>query len=200
MDGRLVALAVADEPVAWQGAGFAIDEGGRCWLGDVGVTLTPGTGKGVQAWSVDGIDAPVDGLPTIDLPPAEPVGATTLHPNGTTVIDHVVVATPDLDRTVAALEATGLEARRVREADSGGRHLRQVFFRPATPCSRWWAHPSRRATAPPGSSASPSPWPTWTPPPPPSASTSVRSRTPSNRGAASPPCAGRPAAPPPSPS
>jgi len=133
MDGRLVALAVADEPAAWQGAGFAVDDGGRCLLGDVGVALTPGTGNGVQAWAVDGIDAPVDGLPTIDLPPPEPVGATALHPNGTTAIDHVVVATPDLDRTVAALEATGLRARRVREAGSEGRPIRQVFFRLGDP-------------------------------------------------------------------
>ena len=125
MGARLVALAVADEPAAWQDAGFAVDDAGRCWLGDVSVTLTPGTGKGVTGWSVEGIDRPVDGLPTIDLPPPEPVEATALHPNGTTAIDHVVVTTPELDRTVAALEATGLEARRTRDA---GR-IRQVFFR-----------------------------------------------------------------------
>jgi hypothetical protein len=129
MTARLVALAVADEPAAWQQAGFAVDDAGGCWLGDVSVTLAPGTGKGVTAWSVEGIDRPVDGLPTIDLPPAEPVEATTLHPNGTTAIDHVVVTTPDLDRTVAALEATGLEARRTRDA---GR-IRQVFFRLGDP-------------------------------------------------------------------
>ena len=129
MDHRLVALAVADEPTAWQGAGFAIDDAGRCGLGDVVVTLTPGTGRGVTGWFVDGIDRPVDGLPTIDLPPPEPVDAAVLHPNGTTAIDHVVVATPDLDRTVAALEGAGLEARRVR--DTG--RMRQVFFRLGDP-------------------------------------------------------------------
>jgi len=40
-------------------------------------------------------------------------------------IDHVVVTTPDLDRTVEALAAVGLEARRTREAGT----MRQVFFR-----------------------------------------------------------------------
>jgi hypothetical protein len=129
MGARLVALAVADEPAAWQDAGFAVDDAGRCWLGDVSVTLTPGTGKGITGWSVEGIDRPVDGLPTIDLPPPEPVEAAALHPNGTTAVDHVVVTTPDLDRTVAALEATGLEARRTRDA---GR-IRQVFFRLGDP-------------------------------------------------------------------
>jgi hypothetical protein len=95
--------------------------------------LTPDAGKGITGWSVDGIDGPVDGLPAIDLPPPEPAEAAVLHPNGTTAIDHLVVATPDLDRTVAALEAAGLEARRVRDADSGGRPIRQVFFRLGDP-------------------------------------------------------------------
>ena len=133
MAPRLVALAVADEPAAWQDAGFAVDDGGRCWLGDVAVTLAPGTGKGVTAWAVEGIDAPVDGLPVLDLPPVEPVEAATLHPNGTTAVDHVVVTTPDLDRTVAALETAGLEARRVRDAGGDGRSIRQVFFRLGDP-------------------------------------------------------------------
>jgi hypothetical protein len=133
MGFRLVALAVADEPAAWQDAGFAVDDAGHCWLGDVSVALTPGTGKGVTAWAVDGIDAPVDGLPVLDLAPVEPVDAAVLHPNGTTAIDHVVVTTPDLDRTVAALEAAGLEARRVRDAGRGDRAIRQVFFRLGDP-------------------------------------------------------------------
>jgi hypothetical protein len=133
MVARLSALAVADEPAAWQDAGFAVDDGGRCWLGDVAVSLTPGTGTGVRAWAVEGIDGVVDGLPAIDLPPTEPVDAAVLHPNGTTAVDHLVVMTPDLDRTVAALEGAGLEARRVREAESGGRPIRQVFFRLGLP-------------------------------------------------------------------
>ena len=41
--------------------------------------------------------------------------------------------TPDLDRTVGALEAAGLEARRVRDADAGGKPIRQVFFRLGDP-------------------------------------------------------------------
>ena len=130
---RLVAVAVADEPAAWQDAGFAVDDDGRCWLGDVVVTLTPGSGTGMTAWAVDGIDDPVDGLATIDLAPAAPVDAAALHPNGATAVDHVVVSTPDLDRTVAALERTGLEARRVRDTGSGDRPIRQVFFRIGDP-------------------------------------------------------------------
>ena len=47
--------------------------------------------------------------------------ATT--PTATAAIDHVVVTTPDIDRTVAALEAVGLEARRVRDAEADGRPM-----------------------------------------------------------------------------
>jgi len=133
MGARLVALAAADEPVRWREAGFTVDDGGGGWLGDVTVTLTPGAGKGVRAWAVEGITGPVDGLPALDLRPREPADAAVLHPNGTTAIDHVVVMTPDLDRTVAALESVGLEARRVRDADAGGRPIRQVFFRLGEP-------------------------------------------------------------------
>jgi hypothetical protein len=129
MGARLVALAVADEPAVWQDAGFAVDHAGRCRLGEVAVSLTPGTGKGVTAWAVDGIDGPLEGLAAIDLPPPDPADAAVLHPNGTTAIDHVVVMTPDLDRTVHALEEAGLDARRTRDAGK----IRQVFFRLGDP-------------------------------------------------------------------
>src|SRR5690606_1421701 len=47
------------------------------------------------------------------------------QPNGAIGVDHVVVATPDLDRTLAALAGAGLEPRRVRDA---GARLRQAFY------------------------------------------------------------------------
>ena len=46
------------------------------------------------------------------------------------MIDHVVVATPDLDRTIAAVEAgLGLPLLRTRDAGSAGAPMRQAFFR-----------------------------------------------------------------------
>jgi len=47
------------------------------------------------------------------------------HPNGVVAIDHVVVTSPDPARTIAALQAVGLEPRRTR--DHGV--MRQTFFR-----------------------------------------------------------------------
>jgi hypothetical protein len=75
----------------------------------------------------------LDGLPTTlatDTGP-EAGGAAGApgpggHPNGVTHIDHLVVLTPDLDRTTAAIGALGIEARRTREAGPG---RLQRFFR-----------------------------------------------------------------------
>lgn len=52
------------------------------------------------------------------------------HPNTAFAIDHVVVFTPDLKRSIAGLEGGGLELRRVREATEPGPDVRQAFFRP----------------------------------------------------------------------
>jgi hypothetical protein len=71
-------------------------------------------------------DGDLDGLITLgsDAPVREPAPASA-HPLGARAVDHVVVATPDLERTFAALERAGLERRRVREA---GPNARQGFY------------------------------------------------------------------------
>ncbi|MCI0637411.1 MAG: VOC family protein, partial [Actinobacteria bacterium] len=93
-------------------------------------------GKRIVAWSLRDItltNASLDGLATTvsdDAPAAVPAEAVG-HPNGTIGIDHVVVATPNLDRTVDALVAAGLDPRRTRDSDQYGAPMRQVFFRMA---------------------------------------------------------------------
>lgn len=69
----------------------------------------------------------LDGLPTerSEAPPPSP----GRHPNGTERVDHVVVFSPDLDRTVAALEAAGLPLRRIRDEPTPAGAPRQAFFR-----------------------------------------------------------------------
>ena len=44
-------------------------------------------------------------------------------------MDHVVVFTPALGRTIAALEEAGIELRRVREPSEPGPPVHQAFFR-----------------------------------------------------------------------
>jgi hypothetical protein len=79
-------------------------------------------------WSVRELDSlDLDGLDTqASERPAEPVAA---HPNGVVSIDHLVAMTPDLDRSVAALERAGLDLRRIREQPTPGGAPRQGFFR-----------------------------------------------------------------------
>lgn len=79
-----------------------------------------------MGWALRGIapGAELDGLVTVPsgAPPRE---AAPPHPNGALRLDHVVVSTPDLERTLAALQDAGLELRRVRDA---GPTMRQAFL------------------------------------------------------------------------
>jgi hypothetical protein len=133
----LVALDVHDDPDAWRAAGFAVAPTGACRVGAVTFHLSPppaGGRGGIAGWTIDGLAAGVtelDGIATSPSPggPAD-VGEAPVHPNGARALDHVVVSSPDLDRTIAAFEEAGLEARRVRDTEASGRPLRQVFFRP----------------------------------------------------------------------
>ena len=123
----LTALTVSGDLDAWSAAGFAADDDGELQLGSVRIRTadTPGA-TGIVAWSLTGIeDGVVDGLLTLQ-PDDTPARATApAHPNTTTTIDHLVVASPDLDRTTEAFLAIGLDLRRVRDA---GR-MEQRFFR-----------------------------------------------------------------------
>jgi hypothetical protein len=120
-------LVVGDEPRAWAALGFAV-EGDVCVVGDVRVRRG-GTGAGLSGWSLRGhAGGDLDGLRTTRSDHAPPVEAPA-HPNGVTAIDHVVAISPDLDRTVAALEGAGLDLRRVREEPTPAGAPRQAFFR-----------------------------------------------------------------------
>jgi hypothetical protein len=124
----LTQLVVADDPATWERLGFTVAPDGTCRVGAVAVRLAgAGAGRGILSWSLDGAPAAVDGLAAAaDEPPR---GDSVAHPNGARRLDHVVVATPDVARTFAALAAAGLELRRVREAGSAERPLRQGFYR-----------------------------------------------------------------------
>lgn len=135
----LVAITVLDEPERWRDIGFDVADDGTCRVGAVRVDLSPpgeGERPGVAGWAFDGLDDEpmgIDGIPTSLVLLAAtglPGEATPSHANGATSLDHVVVTTPDVDRTVAALEGAGLRALRERPTEAGGRPMRQVFLRP----------------------------------------------------------------------
>jgi hypothetical protein len=125
-------LFIADEPSAWSAAGFDV-EGDVCLVGTVRLRLEgPGRGRGIVGWSVKGVRSPeLDGLETVPAAheAVAEAGGSARHPNGAVSIDHLVVITPDLDRTVAAFRSAGLDLRRTRDEPTPGGSPRQAFFR-----------------------------------------------------------------------
>ncbi len=123
-------LLIADTPEAWAGAGFTVVDG-TIQVGSVRLRLVgPDAGTGVVGWSlrnIPGGTTDLDGVPTT-VSDTEPAAAGE-HPLGATQVDHVVLMSPDLARTTAAVEALGAEVRRVRDFDIAGTPMRQVFFR-----------------------------------------------------------------------
>jgi hypothetical protein len=153
--GRVVAsmtvtvdeFEVADPTAAWTRAGFSVDSGGDtagvCRIGGVGIRLVGrGRGTGIVGWSLRGLPPDIslddlDGVPTTRSRPDGDIGprsgavtATSgTHANGVTAIEHVVLLSPDLGRTVESLAAVGVDPRRERDGGLGGRPIRQIFFR-----------------------------------------------------------------------
>ena len=120
-------LVIADEPGPWERLGFSVDRD----LLTIGATrlrlVGRGAGSGIVSWSLRGLrSTQLDGLATERSDAALPGAAT--HPNGAQAIDHVVVSTPDFDRTVRALQDAGIDLRRTRPADDV-RPMRMAFFR-----------------------------------------------------------------------
>lgn len=127
---RLVEIVVADPPDAWEAAGFTVT-GATCRIGEVAIRLVGREhGRRIVGWAFDGIEGDrteIDGLPLV--PPAAEPGPPHVHANGCVQIDHVVVLTPDLDRTLGAFAEIGLETRRIRDTDTYGLPMRQAFLR-----------------------------------------------------------------------
>ncbi len=125
----LTELVIADSEDVWTRAGFTVDAG-VCRVGSVGIRLGA-EGRGIAGWAVDGVErdalCDVDGVPTTST--ATIATGPVAHPNGVIAIDHVVLLSPNLGRTVEALAAIGVAPRRERDAELGGRAVRQIFFR-----------------------------------------------------------------------
>jgi Glyoxalase-like domain len=135
-------LTIADDPARWAALGFHVEDAsaqiGSVWLRFAGAepaleTSEPGApaphALGIAGWTLrDLVSAELDGLPTT-LSERPVPGPAPMHPNGVIAIDHVVAASPDLDRSVAVLQAAGMDLRRVREQPTPAGAPRQAFFR-----------------------------------------------------------------------
>jgi hypothetical protein len=125
-------LTIADDPARWAALGFDVQDG-RTQIGSVRLCFTDPAASpeqsGILAWSLRGVlSDELDGLPTT-ISDTEVPEAAPAHTNGVIAIDHVVAASPELDRSVAALQAAGMDLRRVREQPTPAGAPRQAFFR-----------------------------------------------------------------------
>jgi hypothetical protein len=112
-------LEIADEPADWRALGFDVEDD-VSQVSTVRLRLVGrGPRRGILGWTLgDGEPAPVAAPP---------------HPNGVARVDHVVLLSPDLDRTVEELRAQAFELRRIREGETPGGSTRQAFFRLGEP-------------------------------------------------------------------
>jgi hypothetical protein len=111
----LTGIRIAADPVAWADAGFSV-ESGEVVVGGVTIEFVEGEG-GIVDWTLAAAASDV----------------ASVHANGVTEIDHVVMLTPSLERTIDALEAQEIELRRIREGETGMGTYRQAFFRLGRP-------------------------------------------------------------------
>jgi len=124
---QLTQLHLPADLGAWQAAGFAGDDQIR--LGRT--SLIPRVTTAELSGSLDGIEE-LDGLALVPrdqtMTDADTSSDAADHPNTAVAIDHVVVLTPDCDRTTTRFEQAGLHARRVRRIESRSGTRRQTFF------------------------------------------------------------------------
>jgi catechol 2,3-dioxygenase-like lactoylglutathione lyase family enzyme len=130
---QLAGLAIADPPERWAALGFAIAEA-RVELGGVSIELG-GPGSGITGWTLTGLAigsaADIDGLratqrETATVSVAKSLRVEPEHPNRALGIDHVVIVTPDFDRTSGALDAAGLTLKRIRQAGDRRQGFRRI--------------------------------------------------------------------------
>jgi hypothetical protein len=131
---QLRSILLGDRPEAWSALGFelATPPSGSgavatLCLGNTTIGLT-GSTEGFLGWRIEGIKAPLDGLSTATGSEAWERQTPTLHPNGIDAIDHVVLNTGDVPRTVDALAESGVKPSGGRSTTSYGSPMAQVFF------------------------------------------------------------------------
>lgn len=126
MPVRLASVVVGGRPDPWLALGFTVDGRGVMAFENGSIELDTDA-SGMVALRVErtGATDPASDLDGVLLTSGTCVPAAA-HPNGCFQLDHVVIVTPSIERTSAAIEATlGLAQRRVRETET----VRQAFHR-----------------------------------------------------------------------
>lgn len=133
-DAHLTSLKIDDDFNNWRAAGFDIEESDQgtptSRIGNVLLQFQKEpVGQGIHAIGTNNLERVIDGLTFFVDPWIENRNDDELnHSNHVSRIDHLVVTTSDCDRTTQALEAAGIEARRVRTFGKEESKMRQTFF------------------------------------------------------------------------
>jgi hypothetical protein len=129
---RIGELVIGGSRANWALVGINFSHEGVIAIGEIALRIDETLPPGMHSWSLSNIDSAmvsIDGISTtrnvgigrIEQSDARGFVLTSLG------IDHVVVNTPDLERTSDALhQATGAELKRIRDAGNG---VRQGFHR-----------------------------------------------------------------------
>ena len=129
---RIGELVIGGSRANWAQVGINFSHDGVFAIGEIALRINETLPPGVHSWALSNIDSTVvsiDGISTTgnvanDRIEHNDAQGFVLTPLG---VDHVVVNTPDLERTSLALhEATGAELKRIRDAGNG---VRQGFHR-----------------------------------------------------------------------
>ncbi len=147
---EIASLVIGDPPALWASLGFAVDGDAVQVSGVRHVLAGPSAGEGITSWSVRGLppevraldglafepatdapatDAPATDAPATDAPATDAPATAAEHPNGVVGLDHLVLGTPDIVRTIESFEDIGIECRRTREAGTRQAPMLQAFFR-----------------------------------------------------------------------
>lgn len=129
---RLSELVIGGSRVNWAQIGITFSGLGIYLIGDVALRIDESLPPGLHAWALSNSDlnvSSIDGIPTLAVEQAliSETRRSQKFALEALSIDHVVVNTPDLERTSRALhDATGSELKRIRDAGNG---MRQGFHR-----------------------------------------------------------------------
>jgi hypothetical protein len=120
----IASFNIGDPPELWEELGFVVDDG-CVWVSGICHRLNA-AGQGIVSWSLRGLSSLTELPLAEDAPDFRP---NPRHPNGVIALDHVVIVTPDLERTVSAFERQGIPLRRTRQVGTTERPNTQAFFR-----------------------------------------------------------------------
>lgn len=131
MAHALQRIVIGDDPGSWRSAGFSVLDNEMVFGKTVVELAGTANGRGVLGWAIEGVTSNIESITSI-----APSGTTLAveqrtgldNTNAVFAIDHVVIETGDLDRTVAAFTEVGMKERRQGQMTTPLGERRQSFL------------------------------------------------------------------------